>query len=192
MLVRDNTPEVWRVRDWLDSWSGIGLIIGGMTHQGWDVQLTAYAARDWRANFFPVGIAHSLVTVLSWRCLPPGLRQTQQASDPLASGLTQPQFAHLSWRARRGHPDERACYLDPRSPRLALADCRLSRWDGRRVPYRVPDDRRSGRGGARPSSASPRSRCSHRASTLGAWSMTHEHSTARAGDRRLRRHACTP
>jgi hypothetical protein len=28
-----------------------------MTHQGWDVQLTAYAARDWRANFFPVGIA---------------------------------------------------------------------------------------------------------------------------------------
>ena len=29
-----------------------------MTHQGWDVQLTAYAARDWRANFFPVGIAH--------------------------------------------------------------------------------------------------------------------------------------
>jgi hypothetical protein len=25
-----------------------------MTHQGWDVQLTAYAARDWRAKFFPV------------------------------------------------------------------------------------------------------------------------------------------
>jgi hypothetical protein len=29
--------------------------------QGWDVQLTAYAARDGRANFFPVGIAHSIV-----------------------------------------------------------------------------------------------------------------------------------
>jgi hypothetical protein len=28
------------------------LIIAGITHQGWDVQLTAYAARDWRANFF--------------------------------------------------------------------------------------------------------------------------------------------
>jgi hypothetical protein len=39
----------------------MGLIIGGTTHQGWDVQLTAYAARDWRANFFPVGIAHSIV-----------------------------------------------------------------------------------------------------------------------------------
>jgi hypothetical protein len=25
------------------------------------VQLTAYAASDWRANLFPVGIAHSIV-----------------------------------------------------------------------------------------------------------------------------------
>lgn len=45
------------MREWLNNWSSIGLIIGGMTHQGWDVQLTAYAARDWRANFIPVGIA---------------------------------------------------------------------------------------------------------------------------------------
>jgi hypothetical protein len=43
------------LHDWLDSWSGLALIIAGMTYQGWDVQLTAYAARDWRANFFPVG-----------------------------------------------------------------------------------------------------------------------------------------
>jgi hypothetical protein len=43
------------LHDWLDSWSGLALTIAGMTYQGWDVQLTAYAARDWRANFFPVG-----------------------------------------------------------------------------------------------------------------------------------------
>jgi len=49
------------MREWLDSWSGIGLIIAGMTHRGWDMQLAAYAARDWRANFFTVGIAHSVV-----------------------------------------------------------------------------------------------------------------------------------
>jgi hypothetical protein len=49
------------MREWLDTWSGIGLIIAGMTYQGWDEQFTAYAARDWRANFFPVGIAHSIV-----------------------------------------------------------------------------------------------------------------------------------
>jgi hypothetical protein len=59
VLVRDHAPELRLVCEWLDSWSGIGLIIAGMTYQGWDVQLTAYAERDWRANFFPVGIAHS-------------------------------------------------------------------------------------------------------------------------------------
>jgi hypothetical protein len=58
------------VRARLDSWSGIGLIGGGMTHQGWDVQLTAYAARDWRANFFPVGIAHSVVGGSAWEPTP--------------------------------------------------------------------------------------------------------------------------
>jgi hypothetical protein len=30
------------------------------------VQLTAYAARDWRAIFFPVGIAHSIVGGSGW------------------------------------------------------------------------------------------------------------------------------
>ena len=45
-------------REWLDNWSGSGLI---MTHQGWDLQFTAYAARDGRATFYPVGIAHSIV-----------------------------------------------------------------------------------------------------------------------------------
>jgi hypothetical protein len=61
VLRRDNAPELRLVREWLNSWSGLELIVAGMTHQGWDVQLTAYAARDWRANFFPVGIAHSIV-----------------------------------------------------------------------------------------------------------------------------------
>jgi hypothetical protein len=70
VLVKDNAPELRLVRDWLDNWPGIGLIIAGMTHQGWDVQLTAYAARDWRANFFPVGIAHSIVGGSAWELTP--------------------------------------------------------------------------------------------------------------------------
>jgi hypothetical protein len=69
VLVLDNAPELRLVREWLDSWSGIGLTIAGMTHQGWDVQLTAYAARDWRATFFPVGIAHSIVGGSAWEAL---------------------------------------------------------------------------------------------------------------------------
>ncbi len=62
VLVRDDAPELRLVREWLDSWSGIGLIIAGMTHQGAGTcSSPPYAARDWRANFFPVGIAHSIV-----------------------------------------------------------------------------------------------------------------------------------
>jgi hypothetical protein len=62
------TFEVQLVRQWLDSWHGIGLNIAGMTYQGWDVQLTA--ARNWRANFFPVGIAHSIVGGSAWEPTP--------------------------------------------------------------------------------------------------------------------------
>jgi hypothetical protein len=61
VLVPHNAPKLHLKREWPDNWLGIGLIIAGMTHQGWGIHLTAYAARDWRANFFPVGIAHSIV-----------------------------------------------------------------------------------------------------------------------------------
>ncbi len=81
VLVRDKAPELRLVREWLDSWSGIGLTIAGMTHQGWDVQLTAYAARDWRANFFPVGIAHSVVGGSAWE--PTLWRAVQRAAGAL-------------------------------------------------------------------------------------------------------------
>jgi uncharacterized protein (DUF1330 family) len=51
--VPDNAPEVQLVRRWLDSWSGVGLVLAGMAHQGYDVQRTAYAASDRRATFLP-------------------------------------------------------------------------------------------------------------------------------------------
>jgi hypothetical protein len=49
-----------------------------MTHQGWDVQLTAYAARDWRANFLLVGHAHSIVGGSAWE--PTQWRAVQRAA----------------------------------------------------------------------------------------------------------------
>jgi hypothetical protein len=67
------------LRSWLDSWYGIGVIIAGMTHQGWDVQLRAYAAQDGRANFFPVGIAHSIVGGSAWE--PTAWRAVQRAAS---------------------------------------------------------------------------------------------------------------
>src|SRR5262245_41978620 len=70
------------VREWLDSPAGPALIIAGMTHRDWDMQLTAYAARDWRANFWPVASR-----TRSWAA--PGLEQcgaerTHSAPPPAA------------------------------------------------------------------------------------------------------------
>jgi len=39
------------LRFWLDSWSGIGHIAVSMAHQGFDLQLTQYGERGWRATF---------------------------------------------------------------------------------------------------------------------------------------------
>jgi hypothetical protein len=38
--------------------------------QGWDLQLTAYAGRDWRATFFVTGIAHSIDGGSAWEPTP--------------------------------------------------------------------------------------------------------------------------
>jgi hypothetical protein len=47
------------LRSWLDSWSGIGRVAVGMAHQGFDLQLTRYAERGWRATFYTTGMEHS-------------------------------------------------------------------------------------------------------------------------------------
>jgi hypothetical protein len=41
---------LWALRTWLDSWSGIGRIPVGMARQGFDLQLTQYDERGWRAT----------------------------------------------------------------------------------------------------------------------------------------------
>lgn len=43
------------LRSWLDSWSGIGRV----AQQGYDLQLTRYDERGWRATFYASGIEHS-------------------------------------------------------------------------------------------------------------------------------------
>ena len=44
---------------WLDSWRGIGDVVVGMHRQGYDVQLTQYDERGWRATFYTTGMEHS-------------------------------------------------------------------------------------------------------------------------------------
>src|SRR5262245_64164366 len=50
---------LWALRSWLASWAGIGRIAVGMAHQGFDLQLTRYDERGWRATFYTSGMEHS-------------------------------------------------------------------------------------------------------------------------------------
>ena len=47
------------LRAWLDSWGGIGHVAVGMHRQGFDLQLTQYDERGWRATFYTTGMEHS-------------------------------------------------------------------------------------------------------------------------------------
>ena len=70
----------WALRTWLDSWSGIGHVAVGMHRQGYDLQLTQYDDRGWRATFYTTGIEHSptSATGTGWERTPS--RATQQAA----------------------------------------------------------------------------------------------------------------
>ena len=50
---------LWALRTWLDSWTGIGRVAVGMHRQGYDLQLTQYDDRGWRATFYTTGMEHS-------------------------------------------------------------------------------------------------------------------------------------
>ena len=50
---------LWALRTWLDCWPGIGHVAVGMHRQGYDLQLTEYDERGWRATFYTTGMEHS-------------------------------------------------------------------------------------------------------------------------------------
>ena len=47
------------LRSWLDCWSGIGHVAVGMARQGYDLQLTRYDGKGWRATFYTTRMEHS-------------------------------------------------------------------------------------------------------------------------------------
>ncbi len=65
----DHAPAVrWRAmldrrrRPLLDSWTGIGAVVSGKAYQGYDLQLTRYDARGWRATFYASGMELSVTS----------------------------------------------------------------------------------------------------------------------------------
>ena len=66
------------LRAWLDSWAGIGRVAVGMHRQGFDLQLTQYDDRGWRATFYTTGMEHSptSATGTAWERTPRGKRRS--------------------------------------------------------------------------------------------------------------------
>lgn len=53
-------PVVLAFSRWMDSWAGLGAVVTGMSAQGFNLELKEFPW-GWRANFYPTGIAHSVV-----------------------------------------------------------------------------------------------------------------------------------
>ena len=61
-------------------WTGIGHVIGGMHRQGYDVQLTQYDERGWRATFYVTGMEHSATSSTASAWEPTPWRAVQRAA----------------------------------------------------------------------------------------------------------------
>ena len=61
-----------RPPQWLDSWAGIGHVTVGMARQGYDLQLTRYDEKGWRATFYTTGmeISPTSATGTGWERTP--------------------------------------------------------------------------------------------------------------------------
>jgi hypothetical protein len=68
-LVPAHAPELTVARRWLDGWAGLGLVVGGMARQDFDLELRGFP-RGWRASFYPAGLAHSIVAGTEWAPTP--------------------------------------------------------------------------------------------------------------------------
>jgi len=62
-------PAMVMLARWLNSWPSLGAVVFGMNAQGFNVELKEFPD-GWRANFYPVGIAHSVVTGSAWEPTP--------------------------------------------------------------------------------------------------------------------------
>jgi hypothetical protein len=79
------------LHDWLDSWRGIGDVVVGMHRHGYDVQLTQYDERGWRATFYVTGMEHSATSATASAFEATPWRAVQRAAwDALTRPRTEP------------------------------------------------------------------------------------------------------
>jgi hypothetical protein len=76
VLINSDAPELRLIHTWLDSWRGVGLIVVGMAHQGFYVDLGDHGAGRWIAVFHagrggrePVAPAGTAQESTPWRAV---------------------------------------------------------------------------------------------------------------------------
>jgi hypothetical protein len=76
LQLEPRAPELRLLHRWLDSWSGIGLIVVGMSHQGFQVSVGEHGAGQWIAVFDsgrgghePVAGAGTAQAATPWRAV---------------------------------------------------------------------------------------------------------------------------
>jgi len=79
-LLQRSAPELKLVHGWLDTWRGIGDIVVGMARQDYDLQLTRYDGRAWRATFYTSGMEHSATSAIGSAWEPTPWRAVQRAA----------------------------------------------------------------------------------------------------------------
>jgi hypothetical protein len=108
-------PVLEVLRSWLDSWRGIGAVERGMAHQGFDLQLTRYDERGWRATFYTTGMEHSPTSAsgTGWERTPWHATQRRRgealnrtASNMTSRGCLQTHACSLYFFGRPGSVDE--------------------------------------------------------------------------------------
>jgi hypothetical protein len=73
---------LWALRTWLDSWPGIGYVVVGIAHQGFDLQLTRYDERGWRATFYTTEMEHSATSATGSAWAPTPWHAVEEPHDP--------------------------------------------------------------------------------------------------------------
>ncbi len=101
---------LWALRTWLDSWSGIRRIAVGMARQGYDLQLTRYDARGWRATFYTAGIEHSITSATAGTLTP------YDMSPPASTNSLTPNMAGSRFFTATGRRNHRPHPRDHQPP----------------------------------------------------------------------------
>jgi hypothetical protein len=80
VLVKADAPELRLMHELFDSWAGIGLVVVGMSHQGFQVSVGEHGAGQWIAVFYSGHGGHEAVAAAGTAQAPTPWQAVQRAA----------------------------------------------------------------------------------------------------------------